>query len=69
MRRTNIICLALGVTALLILTGTTIAAPVEKNQTNTSFVDQALQSWRGFATNDRESHVLTVSIESTSAIS
>lgn len=66
------ISLALGVAALLILTGTGIAAPAENNQSqsqsNSSFIDQALQSWRGFATNDKESHVLTVSIESTSTV-
>ena len=68
MCRIDLICLGLGLTALLILAGTGVAAPVEKNQSNASFVNQALQSWRGFATNDQESHVLTVSIESTSII-
>ncbi len=68
MNRTGIISLGLGLTALLILVGTSAAAPIEKNQSNASFVNQNFQSWRGFATNDQESHVLRMSIESVGVI-
>jgi len=68
MNRISIISLGLGLTVLLILTGTSIAVPIEKNQSDVSFIDQIFHSWRGFATNDQESHVLRLSIESVSLI-
>ncbi|MFZ3113744.1 MAG: hypothetical protein WA141_00700 [Methanothrix sp.] len=68
MKRISIMSLGLGMAVLLVLTGTGIATPMEMDQSSESFVDQILHSWRGFATNDHESHVLRVSIESVSLI-
>lgn len=68
MNRIGIISLGLGLTALIILMGTSAAVPIEKNQSNVTFVNQNFQSWHGFATNDQESHVLWMSIEGVSLI-
>ena len=64
MMRTGIIGLALC--TALILTGACYASPdlVKENQSDGSYVDHTLHSWRGFATNDAQSHVLRISVES-----
>lgn len=67
MKRTGI-CLGLCMAVLLVLIETSAAAPASENQSSGPFVDHILHSWRGFATNDQESHVLRMSVESTNTI-
>jgi hypothetical protein len=66
MKITGIISMGLFMAVALALVGACAAsqASVSENRSDESYIGHTLHSWRGFAINDDESHVLRISIES-----